>query len=284
MQYKSFAFFVFLWTVFSLLAKGQSVPDPTFRLTDRKGWISVGHHHNYDDYLSSVLYKGTVLAAGVEQTKLYSASWPYMAKYEGARFSVSSDQNPAKNANMAQGELECFYGAHFVYPVSDNLKLNIGAYSQLDLGARSLLKNSNNPLNVVANTDFWISLRGLYRLSLWGRDFVFIEHFSTPVFGVMFSPKYTELYYDIHYVDDYSGNFVLTTYGLRNQFRNDFSISLPVGRCTFSLGYVLERAVCNVNKLESRMLSSSFQIGFRKKLYSFKGKQSIPAMFISSDF
>lgn len=253
----------------------------TYRLADKVVWFSAGHHHNYDDYLSSLLYKGDALALGFEQSRFYSAQYPRISNYEGAEVHADIDQNPAKNATMYEAFVRGFYGAHYHFNLSHGFLLRAGAFTNIDLGARALLINGNNPVDAIANSNLWLSAILSYRLHLGRFSFFLRNHFATPFVGVMFSPKYTETYYDMAYVDDYDGNVVGTWWGNRWQWRNDLSVDIPLRRiANFRFGFLAERAVTTVNKVETRDMHLSFQVGIVKKFYTFKGKQNIPSNYI----
>ena len=254
---------------------------PSYKMTNEVVWLSVGHHHSYDSYLSSLLYKGTSFALGVEQSRFFSPSWRYLTRYDGYELHLTSDKNPSKNSSMYNAYVRGFYGAHLHLRPGSNVLLKPGIYCETTLGGRSLLKNSNNPANALFNTDLWLSLVSSYRLKITKKfELFFRNHFSTPFLGCMFSPKYTELYYDIMYVDEFDGNFVLTSYGRRNQFRNALSVDVPLGqKATVRLGLAVDRYKTSVNRLETRDLDVKFQIGYVKKFFNFKGNMEIPSQY-----
>lgn len=255
---------------------------PLYRLTNESWWLTAGHHHTYDSYLSSQLYKGTQLGIGFDQQRYYSAKWPKLSKYDGADFHFAIDENPAQNYQMTTLYVRGFYGAHYHLNFGKHFKVMPGAYTNFDLGIKYLPHNSNNPANVIANSNLWLSVIGSYQFNIGREPIRITDHFSTACIGMMFSPKYTELYYDMAYIDDYDGNIVGTNFGNRQQFRNDFSVDIPLKRiATFRLGMVAERLKYKVNHLEGRNLELSFKLGIVHQFYTFKGRKEIPANFIS---
>lgn len=271
-----------------LFAQGQLMAQtdstniqPKLRLTTRTGWASVGHHHTYDKYLSSLLHQGTQIGLGFDEQRYYSASYPKFSKYDGMEFHGASDLNPAQNHRMLSFFARGFYGAHYHINAAKGLKIMPGAYSNLDLGLKYLAHNSNNPVNVIANTNLWLSVMGCYSFKIGKEPIRLSDHFSIAGVGLMFSPKYTQLYYDISAIDEFDGNFVFTSFGNRLHLRNEFAIDFPVARlATLRLGMVAERLKYNVNKLEGRNLDMSVKIGIVHNFYAFKGKETIPADFI----
>lgn len=255
---------------------------PQYRLTTKTTWASAGHHHTYDEYLSGLLYQGAQIGLGFDEQRYYSATHRKFSKYDGAALHVASDLSPAQNYRMLSLYARGFYGAHYHTTPIGRLKLMPGAYSNLDLGLKYLAHNSNNPVNVIANTNLWLSLKSSYTFKIKKEPIQISDHFSIAAIGIMFSPKYTQLYYDISAIDDFEGNFVLTSFGNRLQFRNEFSVDFPIGRlATINLGMVAERLRYDVNKLEGRNLEMSVKIGVVHNIYSFKGKERIPAEFIN---
>lgn len=255
---------------------------PQYRLTTKSTWASVGHHHTYDNYLSALLHQGTQIGLGFDEQRYYSASYPKISKYDGAEIHGAFDMNPAQNHRMMSFFVRGFYGAHYHIAATNRLKVMPGAYSNLDLGLKYLAHNSNNPVNVIANTNLWLSVMGSYTFKIGREPVSLSDHISIAAIGLMFSPKYTQLYYDISSIDKFDGNIVFTSIGNRLQFRNEFNVDFPIGKlATVRLGMVAERLRYEVNKLEGRNLEMSFKLGLVHSIYTFKGKESIPAEFIN---
>lgn len=253
------------------------------RLTRESVWLGMGHHHTYDNYLSSVLYQGTALGLGFDQQRYYSATFPKLSKYDGAEFHAAFDDNPAQNSRLLSLYFRGFYGAHYHVNVGTKLKIMPGAYTNVDLGIKYLPHNGNNPANVIANSNLWLSLMLNYRFNIGRQPVWLTEHLSAPFIGVMFSPEYTQLYYDMAYVEgDYDVNVVGTNLSNRKQLKNEFDVDLPLGRiATIRLGMVAERLKYEVNNLKGRNLDVSFRLGITHQFYTFKGKEDIPSNFIS---
>lgn len=282
---KFFLLGLFLSTFNCLMADEQEnmVPkDSSYLLTNEYAWISLGHHHTYDNYLSNLLYQGADIGAGVEQIKLYSASFPRISRFTASEYHFASDQNPAENYNIVCTSLIGDYGAHFHFHPCQNLLLMAGSYTNIDLGLKYLSHNGNNPVNVIGDANQWLSLMAYYHIKTKRRVITFRDHISTAFCGLMFSPKYTQLYYDIAYIDDYDGNFVVTSFGNCFRLRNLFSVDVPMGKvATVRFGMLTDRLKYKVNGLEGRNLNVAFQIGIVKNIYTFKGKESIPDSFIN---
>lgn len=263
-------------------ADDSTTISPQYRLTTRATWLSVGHHHTYDTYLSNLLHQGTQIGFGAENQRYYSASYPKFSKYEGGEIHGAFDLNPAQNYRMMSFFIRGFYGAHYHINAAPGLKIMPGGYSNIDLGVKYLSHNSNNPANVTANTNLWLSLMGSYTFKIGKEPISISDHFSIAAIGVMFSPKYTQLYYDISSIDHFNGNFVFTSFGNRLHFRNEFDIDFPIAKlATVRLGMVAERLKYDVNKLEGRNLEMSFKLGVVHNIYTFNGKERIPAEFIN---
>lgn len=274
--------FISLWLPFSKAVLAQEADScKLYRLSTESSWIAAGHHHTYDSYLSNQLYQGVQMALGHEKMRLYKPTYDKISEYKGTSVRVGIDRNPAQNSRMLSTAIRGCYGAHYHLNCFRNLTIMPGGYTNLDLGLKYLAHNSNNPVNIIVDSNIWLSAILSYKFNIGKEPIRLTDHFSTTACGAMFSPKYTQLYYDIAYIDEYNGNIVGTSFGNRQQFRNDFSVELPIAELgTISLGMVAERLRYNVNYVKARNLDMLFKIGFVRNSYSFKGKEQIPAQFI----
>ena len=253
-----------------------------YRLTNEVAWLSVGHHHNYDDYLSQLLYQGTKVAAGFYQSRFYSPTFRRISKYDGLEFHFADDKNPSENYTLWFFDLRGYYGAHYHFYPFRNFSLQPGAFSNIDLGAKYIPHNTNNPVNVIGSANMWASLIATYKFSLGIYPIFLREHFSMAFFGCMFSPEYSQLYYDIASINGYDGNLYATSFSDYFRFRNEFSADFRIAAlATVRLGVVAERLKYSVGNLNGRNLDVSFQIGIVRNFYTFKGNKHIPSNFIN---
>ncbi|MCQ2192414.1 MAG: DUF3316 domain-containing protein [Paludibacteraceae bacterium] len=274
--------FVLIWV--SAIINIQAQTDTTtrkYRLTTEGLWLSVGHSHTYDNYLSSQLYKGISFGAGMDQTRFYSADYQKISKYDGMDFHAALEENAARNSRLIQMYYRGFYGAHYHIDLNERVQIMPGAYTDVELGLKYLPHNGNNPVNVIGSSSFWLSARWQHKFKIGKEPFRIIEHPSISACGIQFSPKYTQLYYDIAYIDDYDGNIVFTHFGNKLHFRNDISVDFPIGEITrLRVGMTTERMFYDVSNLKGRLFENALKIGIVRRSYVFKGKTPIPEFFV----
>lgn len=255
-----------------------------YRLTTETVWLTAGHHHSYDAYLSSQLYQGAQLGLGFEQQRLFSASYTRLSKYCGLSLKLAADRNQAQNHRMLTPRLRGLYGAHYHLPAWRRLRLMPGAYTNVDLGVKYLPHNGNNPANAIASTNFWLSAIATFSFRIGATPIKLTDHASLAACGLMFSPHYTQLYYDIQAIDGINGHMAFTHPGNRLQWRNEFAADVPLGRiATVRLGMVAERLRYDVSRLQGRNLECLFKLGLVRHFYTFRGKEPIPNEFISAE-
>lgn len=250
-----------------------------FLMSNACTWLSAGRINMYDSYLSPLLYKGSSLSIGHERLKYYSERSDKFSQYMNLVVNLGLAENPAKNATMSKILFYYDYGAHFHLRPMDNLTVMLGGYSNIDLGVRLLMRNGNNPASAVVNSNVWLSAIGSYRIKAKRRVVTLRDHLSIAAVGVMFSPKYTQTYFDIFYEGGSDGVVKFTSFGERFAIKNRFTVDVPLRRITLRAGFDAERTVTDVNLNEARDTQFTFLVGFVKNVYSFSGRERIPAGF-----
>ena len=106
----------------------QSCRDLSFG--DKVVWFSAGHHHhNYDDYLSSLLYKGDALVLGFEQSRFIRHNilvYPIMRVPRCMRILTRIQPKCYHVRSFVRG----FYGAHYHFNLSHGFLLRAGSIHQ----------------------------------------------------------------------------------------------------------------------------------------------------------
>ena len=258
-------------------APESSAPRYNYSLTNRAVTLSMGSWRAYDSYLSPLLYKGSGLKLMDERLKMMTKNYDKLSRYSETNLSFSSLWNPAETASMMYFTVEGVTGAHYHLRPAKNFNVLVGSLINLELGARYNSVNQNNPISMVFDANMWASAMCYYHIHLKNRTLTFRDHFSLPFVGVMFSPNYKQTYYEIFSLGNYDGVFPVTSFGTRWQWRNKFSFDLPANFCTFRFGVLAERAVTEVNNLETRTMNVSAMLGVVYNFNTFKGNQKIPA-------
>lgn len=250
-----------------------------FLMSNTCTWLSAGKNNMYDSYISPLLYKGSSLSLGHERLKYYSEHSDKFSQYMNFAVNLALAENPAKNATMSKFLFYYNYGAHYHLRPTDSFSLKLGGYSNVDLGVRLLMRNGNNPASAIVNSNLWFSAIGSYKIKARNRVVTLCNHLSVAVFGAMFSPKYTQTYFDIFYEGGSDGVVKLTSFGERFAIKNRFTVDVPLKKITFRAGFDAERTVTEVNLNETRDTQFTFLVGFVKNIYSFSGRERIPAGF-----
>ena len=253
--------------------------NPLYLLSNKAVSIGIGSQREYDTYLSPLLYKGTGLTLMSEQLKHFSRRSNKFSWYSEPTFRIGLVENPAKNATMIPFSLRYFLGMYYHIRPVQNMNILVGPMWNMDLGGRSLLSNQNNPASFIWNTNIWASAMAYYHVPLRRRTLTFREHFALPLADVMFSPDYMQSYYDILEVGSSDNIIVFTSPVERLEWRNKISMDLPTRFCTFRFGFLAERTVTHVNKLETRSTNLSFLIGWVYNFTTFKNRNPIPKEF-----
>jgi hypothetical protein len=270
--------FIF-FCLFFLHGKAGSDTNPVYSLMNHALSVGIGSMHEYDSYLSPLLYKGSGFTLMSERLKYFKPDFDKLSWFSEAVFQIGTTENPARNTNMFPLYFKYFIGVHYHWRPVKNLNLLGGSLLNMELGGRFQMANQNNPFSLSLNTNLWLSTMAYYHIPLRKRTLTIRNHFAMPFIGSMFSPHYTQTYYEIFGLGHTDGVITYSSFHKRMAWRNKLSLDIPVSCFTFRTGFLAERTVTKVNHLETRTTNLSFLVGFVYSFNSFKGNKEIPSEF-----
>lgn len=211
-------------------------------------------------YLSPLRYNGTSFTASGYWTK----AMPFNPENAVMEFkgdvSYSSLFNPAKTAKMLGLYGSFSWGMAWRKKLSDKLQFTLGGDFQIAGGAYYLLRNSNNPVQALANAslDFTASISLPFKIGKL--PILFSDRVQIPSIGVFFCPQYGETYYEI-YLGNHKGLAHLGWWGNNFRINNLLSFTLDFGKTAMTLGYRISADNQWANYLNTKIINNSFVIG-----------------------
>ncbi|MCM1152530.1 MAG: DUF3316 domain-containing protein [Muribaculum sp.] len=210
--------------------------------------LEVGSRRTLATYLSPVHYQATDYAL--------SGLWTKVMPFNPARMSMAFDAsvyfsdmlNPAGTASMINLGADFKFGMDWRSYLCERLQISLGGYYGFSVGAMWLIRNSNNPVEVLAHTDIGARIGLSYPLRIGRLPVLLAERVSTPLIGAFFSPAYGETFWEI-YLGNRKGLIHCGWPGNYFAVDNLLSATLDFGRTAMQIGYRLQfmnRQACSL--------------------------------------
>lgn len=211
-------------------------------------------------YLSPLKYTGPRFGA--------SGSWSKAMPFDPERAVMQFDAdvsfcnllNPARTARMVG-----IYGG-FSWDLSwrkrfgKGFQVTAGGGVGIEGGVYYLLRNSNNPVEAIANFSLNLTASISKTFKIGSLPILIADRVKLPSLGIFFSPEYGETYYEI-YLGNHKGLVHAGWWGNNFRIDNLLSVTLDFGRTSMILGYRLQAYNQWANNLNTKIVTNSFVIG-----------------------
>lgn len=235
-------------------------------------------------YLTPLKYQGTQIGI----FGLWGKAMPFNPEKAIMEFDANANfcniLNPAQTARMVSLTGDFSWTMSWRHRFEKDFQFTLGGGASLMGGAYYLLRNSNNPVQAMANLSV-LGVASISRHFKVGRLPVLVsDRVKLPVAGVFFSPEYGETYYEI-YLGNHKGLAHAGWWGNNFRLDNLLSVTLDFGRTAMTVGYMLNVTNQWANNLNTKIITNSFVIGVIPGGLGLKKKNaSIPDDAIYSTF
>lgn len=211
-------------------------------------------------YLSPLHYTGAFYGLTGEWSKAMPFNPEEAVMHFDGGLDFCSLLNPAHTARMVGMTGDFRWGMSWRHNLPWQLTMTAGGTVGIDGGAYYLMRNSNNPVQAMANVA--LSLRAsLARPFKIGRTYFLLRDVvSLPALSTFFAPQYGETYYEI-YLGNHKGLAHAGWWGNNFCIDNRLSLSLDFGRTAMTIGYHFQATTQWVNHLNTKIFTHSFMIG-----------------------
>lgn len=243
-------------------------------LSNRAFGLSYGKENHHVSYLSPLLYSGKSLEFWCETTKRKK-------KKRGDFYSVinnrvhASSLEPTNESTQMNSYYDVF-DFHYYYDLMLSPKFHMlcGAYMGFEFGVDMLMSNTNNPVYVRANLDLiGLSLRPTLCIKAKRRLVKLYDQLDFRLAGMVFSPTYTQLYYDLTLPDYDKKEFLdFNSLSEKIRFANKLMMELPLRRTTLRLGMLAERSKSMINMIDNRTTNIQAIVGLSYDYFHLKGR------------
>ena len=233
-------------------------------------------------YLSPLTYSGPQYSLSGS----WSKAMPFNAEHAIMQFDGSASfcnlLNPAQTARMVGLVADFSWDMAWRARLRHDFQVTAGGGIDFTGGAYYLLRNSNNPVEAVANLSLMLTASASWHFTIGRLPILIADRIKLPSLGVFFSPEYGETYYEI-YLGNYKGLAHAGWWGNNFRIDNLLSVTLDFGRTSLMVGYRLNAYNQWANNLNTKIVTNSFVvsvipggIGLKKKM------QQIPSERIYS--
>lgn len=260
--------------IFSTTLLAESVDSTSIRLGNRAFGFGIGKEKHHVSYLSPLLYSGSSFEFWNETTKnqKFKSSDFYSVLNNRIHFSPLS---PESESTLMEAIYDVFkYHEYYDLKLTRNFHLLLGAYAGFEFGVDMLMSNSNNPLYVRADLNLLgLSLNPTLCFRTKRRLIKISNQFDLRLAGIVFSPTYTQLYYDLTLPDyDRKEFFDLNSFSEKIRVEDKFMVELQLRRRTLRLGLLWDRSKSEINFIDNRTTNIQGLIGWSFDYYHLQGR------------
>jgi len=247
--------------------------------TNKATLVGIGYSNIYDTYLSPLKYTGISVYLFNERMK--KTSW-FNHRFSWQQFidlEFASVDNPAGNANEYSFLLGYSWGGHYNLINNGKFRFSAGGSWNINGGVLYNQRNSNNPASARAYSNIHFSVIAFYN---W-KNITFRGQLDTPLIGVLFSPEYSQSYYEISLGNSVK---VVNFASLHNQraLRAYFTADIPISKFSIRVGYLGSFYQTKVHNLQTHNYSNNFVIGLVSESINLSGNKIKQNKIIDSSF
>lgn len=231
--------------------------------------LGIGKAFLNDTYLSPLKYSGTSISLmhdRIQGTRYFRGNLLLQQQF---LIQTAFTKNPTASVNEYYGNLNYRLSGFYPLFAEANLRFYGGGGWEASLGGIYNERNTNNPGSVKVSTNFNLSAMAICNWKM----LTFRWQLSTPFAGVFFSPEYGHSYYEIFELGNNEGTVHFGSFHNQLALRNYFTVDVPVQRVTIRAAYLGDYHKTRVNKLDTRIISHQFMIGFAMESLNMGGKK-----------
>lgn len=281
LEMRNFVFIISLIFFFLTTLHAETSDSASVRLGNRAFGLGLGRETHHVSYLSPLLYSGTTFEFWNETIKHQKAGKCDFYSLVNNRVSMSNMMPTNESTEMSSYYDVFEYHYFYDWKLTPKFHMLCGAYAGFELGADLLFSNSNNPVYIRAD----LSLLGLsFRPTLCVRTkrrlIKISDQLDIRLAGVVFSPTYTQLYYDLT-LPEYEKSEFLDFNSLSEKVRisNKLMVELPLRRTTLRLGMLVDRSKSMINMIDNRTTNVQALLGWSYDYYNLKGRLNRDSRF-----
>ena len=211
-------------------------------------------------YLSPLTYKGSQPSVA----GMWSKAMPFNPENAVMQFDIDASfcniLNPAQTARMVGLTGDFSWTMSWRKRLPKDFQVTAGGGAEIMGGAYYLLRNSNNPVQAMANISLLLSASASKHFKIGRLPILVADRVKLPSLGAFFCPEYGETYYEI-YLGNHKGLAHCGWWGNNFRLDNLLSVTLDFGRTAMFLGYRFNVSTQWANNLNTKIFYNAFVIG-----------------------
>lgn len=247
----------------SIAVAGEPV---SFRRSTHSALFGFGAANQLDSYLSPLNYRGTQFHFLHETQRITHLLDSCVSFQTLLQADLSYTHNRPEKANDLGGYAHFDVAWHYNWQPSARFRILLGPQVGATIGGLYNTRNGNNPAQATAAIRLSASAAASYAFRLWRQPVVLRDQLDIPLLGAMFSPAYGQSYYELISLGNRDHNVRATTPFNAPSFRNQFTVDLPLRRCTLRLGYLADIRQSHVNDIRHHTYSHALLIGWVRNI------------------
>lgn len=260
---KTLKLLLIAWLLPWVASKAQ--PADSTKVVTRSTMLGIGATKILDTYLSQEHFSGVGFSflTTIERQRP-GRHWSTLMEHEA---NLSSTKDRSNTVQELEGAYNFYWGKLYGWTFADNrLKLQAGGLVNASLGFIYNTSNGNNPAQARAHLNLMPTGVATYRFMLFRRQLSARYEVSLPLAGIMFSPNYSQSYYEIFSRGNYDHNVVPTTFVSAPEWRQMLTLDAELSRSlTLRIGYLGNMQQYKVNNLKQHVYTHRFLIGLTKR-------------------
>jgi hypothetical protein len=267
--------------LFLLLFFNFSFAQESKNTITNSGWLfGVGGISLYDEYLSPLIYTGTVFRADYQSSRFISAENNRIYIDKILMVSGGLAKNAPQTNSLFYISLRPGIGMHYHFRPAQNLKLLVGGLWDLSFASKYNFNNGNNPYSADLSTQLRISSILQYRFNLWKIPVLSRYETRLPVMGVMFVPEYGASYYEMFTLGHLGKAIHLSSPFNAFSWNNSVSADLLFKKFILRFSYTHDYEKHHANSLHFESIQNVFSVGSAINFSVFdRSKRPAPASY-----
>jgi hypothetical protein len=276
-----------MWRIFLVIfslfitAPFQGMSQDMPNATTSSAWtLGYGQLHLLDEYLSPLVYTGSVFRADYQSMHYMSLQTTHVSLDWTLSASIGLEHNPAGTNSIFYCALQPGVGVHYHFRPAPNLKILVGGVWDVFFANKYSFENGNNPYSADLSTRLNVSAIAQYDWHIGKLPVVIRYSLTVPTLGLMFVPQYGASYYEMFTLGNMAHTIHFTTFNNYLAMDNALSADFVLRRWIVRAAYYYDYDKHNANSLHFETMQSVFSIGAVVNFAVFDhGKRKVPSNY-----
>ncbi len=275
-------FLLIIYIVWALLLQAEEADSLRFALKAKTYSAGMGLYQLSDPYLSPIPYSGEGFRFLATERSIINPEKPQLSATHRSYAEFALPTHVYGFNNMWMLNANYVYAMQRHFRPRKNTLLLVGGSGELDLGAKFISRNVNNPFSLDLYARINASSEIQHRFYLKNRMFRLQYGAELPVAGVQFAPNASLSYHEISLTQNLGESLHFTSWHNSRVFYHYLNFDIPLYNDAIRLSFAQDYALLGLNQMVYKRNAILFSLGYVMQIYRFKTrKDKIPSNFIN---